>query len=220
MRKLFKYGLIFISSILILAVFSFGLESIVEQSIRLVKIEKFTKKGVYQEAISDEDFKYYKVDLDIDKPGYTLGAAGELLPGYAGDILVTPLTYLDNDVLEQLMSFFVGGHAGICLGEYYDYNIEVDGEYSLETSGVREGLDECQPFAKDVWCNPDAYSTVLALRPKGMNEEKRDKVLSLALSHVGDPYNYNFTFDTLNKSYCSDLISKVYKEIGCNLNKD
>ncbi|MCR5350404.1 MAG: hypothetical protein K6E20_05410 [Acholeplasmatales bacterium] len=219
MKNVLKWCLRIVLSILIFAVFSFGIESIVENSIRFTRVKNFTKKGVYQEDISTEDIKYYKVDLDLDKPGYTK-TGNTMYPGYPGDILVTPLTYLDNDVLEQLMSFFVGGHAGICLGNYEDYLIETDDENSMETSGLRSADDYCQDFGKDVWNMPDAYETVLAFRPKNMDEEKRDKILSTAISHYGDPYNYNFTFDTKNKSYCSDLIYKVYKEVGCNLNKD
>ena len=33
-------------------------------------------------------------------------------------------------------------------------------------------------------------------------------------------YNYAFIFDTVDKSYCSDLISKAYNRVGYNLNKD
>lgn len=219
MRNVWKWCFRIIFTIALFALISFSVESIVEQSIRLTKVHNFTKKGVYQEDISTEDIKYYKVDLDIDKPGYTKSGS-TMLPGYPGDILVTPLTYLDNDFLEQLMSFFVGGHAGICLGNYEDYEISSDFESSLETSGVRHGIDSCQVFDKFTWNLDEAYDTVIGLRPKKMTEEKRDKVLSIAMSHYGDPYNYSFTFDLKNKSYCSDLISKVYKEVGCNLNKD
>ena len=219
MKNVWKWCFRVVRSILILAILSFAIESIVEQSVRLTKVHNFTKKGVYQESISTEDIKYYKVDLNLDKPGYTM-AGKVMLPGYAGDILVTPLTYLDNDILERLMSFFVGGHAGICLGNYEDYLIDADYETAIETSGIRNGNDYCQVFDRNTWNMMEAYDTVLALRPKKMNDEKRDKILSLALSHFGDPYNYNFTFDTLNKYYCSDLVQKVYKEIGCNLNKD
>jgi len=220
MKSILKWSIRIIRTILIFFILSFSLESFVEQSIRITRIHNFTKQGVYQKDISTEDIKYYKVDKNIDKPGYTIANDGEMLPGYPGDILVTPLTYLDNDVLERLMSFFVGGHAGICLGNYEDYDVEIYDDSSLETSGVRHGIDSCQAFDKSVWNNENAYDTVIGLRPKKMTDEIRDEILSLAMSHYGDPYNYNFTFDTKNKSYCSDLLSKVYKEIGINLNYD
>ena len=53
-----------------------------------------------------------------------------------------------------------------------------------------------------------------------MNKNERIKVISKAISMVGDPYNYAFIVDTQNKHYCSDLIMKSFSSIGINLNKD
>ena len=46
-----------------------------------------------------------------------------------------------------------------------------------------------------------------------MTDREKTEVLSYAQTIVGDPYNYSFLFDTTNKSYCSDLVSKSFKKI-------
>ena len=65
----------------------------------------------------------------------------------------------------------------------------------------------------------DYFKQVVCYRTH-LSEEELDEVVSVTSGHLGDPYNYNFTFDTLNKSYCSDLISKVFDKVNLNLNKD
>ena len=68
------------------------------------------------------------------------------------------------------------------------------------------------------WNDEDKpFSEVIGLRVK-CSDEERKIALSYASSILGDLYNYSFLFNTVDKSYCSDLISKAYKtESGITL---
>ena len=44
--------------------------------------------------------------------------------------------------------------------------------------------------------------------------------MSVLYGQLGDPYNISFLFDTKNKTYCSDLITKVFSSVGIDTNKD
>ena len=67
--------------------------------------------------------------------------------------------------------------------------------------------------------NNKYFNTVIGLRVD-MTEEEYEKVTSVIMSYLGDPYNSSFFFNTTNTKYCSDLISSGFSYIGRNLNRD
>ena len=69
MRKILKYVIIIVSSILIFVLGGFAINAGTEQVIVNVKISNFMKLGVYQEDISNGIIKYYKVSMKDERPG-------------------------------------------------------------------------------------------------------------------------------------------------------
>lgn len=217
MRKIVRIGILIIRSILIFVVIGAFTTASVKNVMKLVIVEKFKSQGVYQEDISTEKIKYYKIESNEEKGFKKSGK--NILPGAPGDILVSTQATLVNPLISGIVSFFAGGHAAICCDSYRDYQINLDEYKSIEATGLESGANLSKSFNKSYWMNDKVFKEIMVLRVD-MNESEKKEVLSTASSLLGDPYNFSFLFDTENKSYCSDIVSKTYSKIGANLNKD
>ncbi len=226
MKNILKIVWIIIRSILIFIVIGALSTATVKHIQKAIKVENFKAKGIYQEDISTEDVKFYKIESNEEIPTF-IEYEKEILPGGPGDIIVSTQATLINPLVSGLVSFFAGGHAAICLDDYRDFDIasqndgfSIDRYSSIEATGLDEGENLSSIEAnRTYWAEDTPFTEVIGLRVK-MSESERKEVISMAVSLLGDPYNYSFIFDTTNKSYCSDLVSKAYKKIGVNLNKD
>lgn len=216
MRNYLKLILILLRSILIFILIGALSTACVKNIQKIVIVEEFKSRGVYQEDMSISNIKYYKVESNEDIPAYTV-YNDKVLPGYEGDILVSTQAVL-NPLVNGFVSFFAGGHAAICAGNYRDQDINLDNYSSIEATGLYGGDNPALVLDRDYWSD-DTYNEVIALRVK-MTKEQRKEIISLASSIIGDQYNFTYIFDTVNKSYCSDLVSKVYSYVGVDLNKD
>ena len=141
------------------------------------------------------------------------------MPGNPGDIIVSLNSSIKIPIVNQIISFSVGGHAAICCDNYYDYIGKSDNSSIIEAPGVDAYPSPTRISNVYYWTPPNLFSSSLVLRVK-MTDRERKEMLSYAQTLVGDPYNYSFLFDTTNKKYCSDLVSKSFKKINKNLNKD
>ena len=219
MRKFGKLLLLVVKSILIFIAVGAISTASVKNLQKLIMVEQFKAKGVLQEEISTEYEKFYKIDAPNERPSFT-NDRGTIIPGSAGDILVATEAHLVGPIIDSFVTFFAGGHAAICTGEYGDYQIKLDETTSVESTGLNEGENPASIFNRDYWSYESNYHEVIGLRVHGMDDRKAHEVISNAAAILGDPYNYSFLFDTTNKSYCSDLVAKAYKSIGADLNKD
>ena len=221
MKNLFKITLIVLRSILIfIAVWGISI-SFVKNMHKSIIVEDFKSKAVYQEDISDSSTKFYKIESNEDKKAFNDNGYS-IYPGTSTDILVTTQVILTNvPMINSVVSFFVGGHAAFVNPSYGDYQLgSLPGDAStIEATGLDEGKNYSAAFDPELWAGDEVYTEVIGLRVK-LSDEKRREVTSLCSSLIGDEYNYSFVFDTVNKSYCSDLISKAYNKVGINLNKD
>ncbi|MCR5350567.1 MAG: hypothetical protein K6E20_06225 [Acholeplasmatales bacterium] len=218
MRKILKYMFIIISSILIFVLGGFAINAGTEQVIINSKISNFMKLGVYQEDISNGIEKYYKISMENENPGYIMSGS-YMMPGYYGDIVTSDATFVVNELLSAIKNFNVGGHAAIVTRNYNDSKMSMSYYDSIEATGMEEDENVAQITNRTYWNDRDYFNRVICYRTK-LSEEELDEVMSVASGHIGDPYNYNFTFDTTNKSYCSDLVSKAFDKVGLDLNKD
>lgn len=218
MRKILKYVIIIVSSILIFVLGGFAIDAGTEQVIVNIKISNFMKLGVYQKDISNGIIKYYKVSMKDERPGYIMSGSS-MMPGNYGDIITSHSTYVVNELLTTIKDFNVGGHAAIVTGNYYDSRLSMTKYDSIEATGMDEDPNVAKVSNRTYWNDEDYFKQVVCYRTH-LSEEELDEVVSVTSGHLGDPYNYNFTFDTLNKSYCSDLISKAFDKVNLNLNKD
>lgn len=217
MRKNIKIVFLIIKSLILFIVIGALTTASVKNVQKIILVNEFISKGVYQPELSTEAEKHYIIYKSDELPSYTINNK-EILPGYEGDIIVSTEATLFNPIISGVVSFFAGGHATICMNKYRDYEISVDDYQSVEITGVN--MDENPAINnRNYWVTQQYFNEVIGLRVK-MTKEQREEIISLATSYIGDPYNYTFLFDTTNKSYCSDLVSKVFGHIGFDLNKD
>ena len=218
MRKKFKI-LLFILSGIFLLIFIWTFTSSTNENIqKSILIENFKSKAIYQEDISTEQIKFYKVKSNEKNPAF-LKKDGIIYPGSSGDIIVSTNSKVGNSLISGILSYTVGGHAVLVTEKYYDYNIKLEDDTCIESTALAESNNKAGVFSRDFWNNHDVYKEVIGLRVK-MSDEQKDELLSYASSLIDDPYNFSFLFDTKEKSYCTDIISKSFNKIGFNLNKD
>lgn len=218
MRKIVRYVLFSIESILIFLVVGALTTAITKNIHSDILIQNFKSKGVYNEEKSTNMTKVYEVNLGVDRPSYTMNQ-NVIMPGNTADIILGLTSEIQTPIVGEVVSFFAGGHSALVLGDYKDYYMNADDSLLVETTGLLLNFNHAMINPKDYWISSDLYKEVVVVRVD-TTKEQRDKVISKALSLVGDLYNYSFIFDTKNKSYCTDLISKAYDSIGVNLNKD
>lgn len=220
MKRKFKIALIILRSILLFILIWGGTITIVKNIHKVALVEDFKSKAVYEEDISTASTKFYKISSDEVNP--TFSKSGKTVyPGNESDILVTTEALVGPEVVRGTVSFLVGGHAAYINGNYGDYKLPYisANTTSIEATGLNEGENLSAIFSTDYWIDDNTYKEVIGLRVK-MTDEQRREVNSVAASLVGDPYNFSFVFDTINNSYCSDIMSKAYRKVGINLNKD
>ena len=122
-------------------------------------------------------------------------------------------------MVNGVISFYAGGHAGYIPGDLYDYSTHIGINSTIEATTTVGNNSNCTTFKIDDWTTTRYFNEVMCLRVD-MTDEQRDRVTAYISSILGDPYNTSFFFDTTNTTYCSDLISKGFYSIGKNLDKD
>ena len=218
MRSMFKFVFLILKNLIIFVVLGATTTACVHNTEKIVYVEQFKQKGVYQEDISTDNIKYYLVESDEERLGY-IPNGNDCYPGNIGDILVSTQAHLINPFISDLISFFAGGHAALCVKNYRDYELHTDQYTTVEATGLNPGDNPTEIIDRNYWSGQSNFTEVIGLRVK-MTEEERNIVISDAISQVGDHYNFSFIFDTTNKKYCSDIVSNSFKRIGKNLNKD
>lgn len=218
MRKIVRYLLIILKSFLIFVALGAVSTATVKNFQKIMIVDEFKSKAIFEEEKSTDLVKFYRIDANEELDSYTV-VGNKIIPGVEGDILVSTQATLINPLISGLVSFFAGGHAAICTNKYYDHDIYLDTDLSIESTGLNSGDNPTSIFYRDYWENDEVFKEVIGLRVK-MTEKERKEIISLSSSIIGDPYNFSFLFDTVNKSYCSDLVSKVFEYIGVDLNKD
>ena len=222
MKKWLKYGLIFIGNILIFIIIWVLSVTVVKNVQKVVLVENFKKNCVYQEELSSDNIRYYKKESNETLETLVMLPNGDCIPGNELDVVVSTKATLINDFVSSAVTFFVGGHASIVCREYYDYYLDryiMDNYNTIEATELYQGHNDVSVFDRFYWTYKEPFDEVSALRIK-MTEKERDIITSYSASLIDDPYNTTFLFDTTNKSYCSDIVSKTFNKINKNLNKD
>lgn len=216
MKKILKFILIGIEAAVLFVVVGGMTSGITKTIYSDILIEQFKSKATLNEEASTDTVKIYTIPSDEERPVYQkYGMA--YYPGSAGDIIITLRSELKIPLIQDIISFFAGGHAALVLGDYEDYIDKTSIMNTVESSGLNDALNSADVFTMDYW--REYEYPILGLRVK-MTEQERDQVVSRGLALEGDPYNYSFLFETKNKAYCSDLVGKAFESVGVNLNKD
>ncbi len=207
-----------LKNLIIFVVLGAVITACVQNTEKIVYVEQFKQKGVFQEEISTDNIKYYLVESDEEKQAF-IPTSTNAYPGVSGDILVSTQATLVNPFISDFISFFAGGHAAFCLEDYHDFETSADRYSSAEATGLNPGENPSEILDRFYWLDTESFTEVIGLRVK-MTEEEKKLVLSDIISQVGDNYNFSFIFDTVNKKYCTDIVANSFKKIGKNLNKD
>ena len=200
--------------------------SIVKHVDKDILVESFKSKGVLDTASSTDKIKFYKIESNETRPAYTLSSSGTVIPGSEGDILTATKAVVGDgmhpffgDMVNGFIGFYAGGHASLCTKKYKDYEISMDETTSIEATGL-EGVGDNPATVgyRSYWSYDTPYKEVIGLRVK-LTDDEIDEVVSNCASMLSDPYNFSFIFDTINTSYCTDILSKAFIKYA-NLNKD
>ena len=217
MRKYIKIGLFILQSVLIFIIIGAITQPLSKNIQKLVLVENFKKQAVFNEEISTEDIKYYRIESDEKKQAFR-NINKEVYPGFAGDILVSTQSAIPNPFVRGFVTSTVGGHAGICVDSYEVSNVKIFDNQHIEASGLI-GDDKCQVYDKYYWIDQNLHTDVIGLRMKMTDEENKEFVQN-AINFIGYPYNFSYIFNIKNSIYCSDLVSRSAHPLGFNLNKD
>ena len=224
MKKIIKYGLFTISSILIFIILLFVTDTVIDHSLYSLKINDFKAKCTLVKETAD--VKYYSYKKEGEVPGY-YSTGSTLYPGNYGDVIVSPnATLVDpkvyaSEFINGFISYFAGGHAAFVTKEFNDYSEHFSNRDSIEATGMEGGLNPSKKANRAYWIDDGTYKEVVGLRMNGITDEQKDELMSIIYGELGDYYNFSFgLFESKSKSYCSDLISKAYNRIGYDLNKD
>lgn len=218
MKKIIKYTWFLLRSILILLLLWAILASTVKNILTNIKIEQFKSKGVYQEEMSSSFIKYYKIEGDEEKAAFQK-IGNVIYPGSPGDIIASAHSSIQIPIIQDIISFYAGGHAAIVTNNYADYKKKSSETTIIEAPGLDAYPSPARIESTYYWTNNNLFSDCVVLRVK-MTDEELNEVMAYCQTFLGDPYNYSFLFDTTNKTYCSDLVSKTFSKINKNLNKD
>lgn len=247
MKKILKYAVIaFVGFLLFLT--GQTLHELIDVHRR---VNAFVAKGILQENLSTDTIKYYKVshetyykDEFYRSPFY----GGDLTqPGSQGDILITrdsPLVTLPG--IHQFVSFYFGGHSAYVgpnnslyeIIGFPDYDesflkvyfkggrsthVTIENNYWLD-SNFRASSDpeykEYGSYYRKSW---------IGVRVKGISQEEIQQVNDFMqnLVDIQAQYNFQFIFNTRNRYYCTDMMTRGIStiinnngRIKYNLNQD
>ena len=225
MKKYIKLTFIFLSSCIIFILIWATTVTTVKHIDKAILVEQFKSKGVLDTAASTDRVKYYKIESNETRPAFIKTNTGVVIPGSAGDILTSTQAVVGNGLHPMLgqpingfIGFYAGGHACLCTEDYKDYQFWLSDDTSIEASGMNGGDNPSTVMYRSYWAGESPYTEVIGLRVN-LDQKGIDEVISNTAALLGDLYNFSFIFDTINTSYCTDILSKAFHKYA-DLNKD
>lgn len=202
-----NYFLIFLLGVFIFfSIKSFKINDEIES-----QIEEFKNSAIFNKEISNDTIKYYNVTRETLENKKAFYDEINLYPGTMGDILVNLESPFRIPIFSELQTLFFGGHAVISYGK------EI-----LEITGNFFRTDNIVKFAENDYITNSGIPRFVGLRVKNMAHEDYENLNKFYLEQLGKKYNYLYLFDTKNKFYCTDLISRGFESLnkGFHLNKN
>lgn len=208
---------ILLRSFIILLLLSYTTVVTVQHIEKDIMVENFKKRGVFQEDISTKKFKYYKIDYE-GKPSLSfLNSSADCYPGNVGDILISCEQNTIHPLVNGVISYYAGGHAGYITGPYRDDYTYIGEIGTVEATMTVGNNADCGVYSKEDWRGLQYFNEVMCLRVD-MTDEELARVTASITSRLGDPYNETFFFNIYDTSYCSDVVSKSFECINRDLN--
>ena len=166
------------------------------------KIKDFTSRAVYVETIGDTE--YYKVikDKDFEDGTNVLTSHTDKYIGSTGDIYITSTDFTSFFVTKFFIRLLRSGHAGIVAQD--------DALKTYEIVGNNKN-NKIDVYDND-WSELKNFNEYVVLRVKGVKTEEKEKLANHLESIKGCKYNYFFFLTPKNRYYCTDLVSRAYKD--------
>lgn len=225
--RIMKYILCVIV-LFIFAFFIFMINGIIEMTPVSIICNDFKARGEYEDRIIingqivylytvEKKYDYEKTDNTFhkeDDDNYYIG--GKL------DIIITnrnPLRRSSLAIIQDLGNFFSKnfyvGHATV--------NISDEGKTIIESVGNDDGYVGVRikenDWLKEITSENDAQR-IVGLRVKNLTENQENQIISDLLEKEGLKYNYNFLVRKAKSYYCTDLITRTFKQNGIKLDYD
>ncbi len=183
----------------------------------------FKKRGEFVMTIDDTN--YYKVtkkyNWEDPEQTYNIDDPMQII-GKKGDMILTnrnPLKEVDIPIVPSIVQViardFFCGHGTINSTDDGLNIIEVMGDVTSdrEETGVKVNFND--------WILADDGSPyIVGMRVKNVTKEQIDTAISYAEKQIGKPYNYSFLFFRYKSFYCTDLLSRAYREANIGINYD
>ena len=175
------------------------------------KINNFIKRGIYVTTINK--IEYYKVvkKYDYENTRNVIEELEDIYVGSAGDIYISSKDPLDFFLTKYLSKRLRIGHAAIVQSEDAKMMVEVIGNSTKENNVVKK--------VNNTWLETK-NEEITILRAKNINEENKRNIQKNLKEKYGLSYNYIFLVHAENRYYCLDLCSRVYEEIGIDIDKN
>lgn len=183
-----------------------------------MKIKNFKEECTQVDKLNKNNYKqFYSVSRENEEPSITY-KNGVVKPGAPLDIVLKLDSTYDFPVFHEVVSFTIGGHAALSTMAYDDGNFSIPAQAMLETT-FNDQSKEVFVNTYNYWESLNFTYSYLVLRVN-LTEKQKIDAMNKAVSMLGDPYNVSFIFNTRDTHYCSDLIMKIFREVGMFLNYD
>ena len=234
--KIFKIKILFVRYltliifILFISLIIFITNGYIEKGPINCILNNFKERGIYKETVSfqGQTMNLYLVNPeydyeDIENPVFEKDDKGYYYIGGELDIILTnrnPLRREALAIVRDIGGFFSKefyiGHATV--------NISKDGRTMIESVGnINEfyGVRKIENdwIKREINYENDAQ-TIIGLRVKGLSNDQKDGIINSLKEKVGLKYNMNFVIPKKNSYYCTDLITRTFKEYGVTLDYD
>lgn len=230
MFKLIYYFLILLSILLIMLIIFIGKGFIEKGQVQNI-FDEFKERAYFVEktVIQAQRVNIYKVKPEKDyeqensKRVFDYSEGSKYYIGSSLDIILSnrnPLRNhglaIFNDIGEFGASNFFIGHATV--------NCTEDGSEMIESVGNDDGFSGVR-IVENTWIDTEVRygndaQTIVCLRVKNIDEEKRIKIIEDLNKKVGLEYNYNLLLMKRNKYYCTDLITRTFLENDIRIDND
>lgn len=221
-----KYCLFIVISFMF-AFFVFMFNGLIEMKPVSIICNDFKERGEYEDRILINGQVIYlhkvnkKYDYEITSNTFHKEDDKYFIGGKL-DIIITnrnPLRQVPMAIVQDVGGFFSRnfyvGHATV--------NISDDGKTLIESVGNDDGFKGVRikenNWLDEISSENDAQQ-IIGLRVKNISNEAVDQIINDLIDKEGLKYNYNFLIHKKNSFYCTDLITRTFKENGIKIDYD
>ena len=213
MKKRFRKPLIIIFSTFLILMIIFISTVEIEASKANKEIADFISRGELVYTSDNTEFYKVKKEYDYENTDFRiLDNYNDEYIGTTGDIYFTDTDFGSNLLTNYICRKLRVGHSAIVAAPNGKFNYEIVGNVDKENNVVK--------IYENDWKYLINFHEYIAVRVKGMDDNKQNKLILQLQSMEGRGYNLFVFAHIKNKYYCTDLVTQAYKDaFGININK-